>query len=69
MTIEITRNGRNFLVSRLADGANAIETVRFARESDADEFAELWRDWLRGSAQRRDGRAKRPRRARIFRDR
>ncbi len=54
MSIEITRNGRDFLVSRLTGEAGIPETVRFAREADAAEFAELWRDWLRRGAEPRD---------------
>ncbi|WP_236637886.1 hypothetical protein [Mangrovicoccus ximenensis] len=53
MTVDIIRDGSAFLVRHLGEENETLGSVRFPAAGQAEEFAGLWREWLRSEAERR----------------
>lgn len=43
--ITVGQDATGFLVSRMGRQGEILGQIRFGQKADADEFAELWRDW------------------------
>ncbi|MFD0980409.1 hypothetical protein [Tropicimonas aquimaris] len=46
MMIEVTHDKQGYLVTHRNGGRETLGAVRFCERGDAEDFAQLWREWL-----------------------